>query len=250
MEELLGIALQSMQQDMARVDRVAMNLSNALTPAYKREVAVVRAQSSSQANSFASLWDAGMADAMARNVSENQVEVLSDTRPGTLKSTGQNLDLAIAGSGYFEVQTDNGAAYTRQGNFRMDARGRLVTAQGYPVMGKGGDIYLNTSQPSIDAAGNIIENKLPVGQLKIVQFDKPASLRRLGDGLVAAGEGMAQLQDSEIQVKQGYLENANVSSMHEMVELTQTMRHFESMQKVAQGYDEMLGTAIRKLGDM
>jgi flagellar basal-body rod protein FlgG len=250
MEELLGIALQSMQQDMARVDRVAMNLSNALTPAYKREVAVVRAQSSSQANSFARLWDAGMADAMSRNVPENQVEVLSDTRPGTLKSTGQNLDLAIAGSGYFEVQTDNGTAYTRQGNFRMDARGRLVTAQGYPVMGKGGDIYLNTSQPSIDAAGNIIEKKLPVGQLKIVQFDKPAGLRRLGDGLVAAGEGMAQLQDSEIQVKQGYLENANVSSMHEMVELTQTMRHFESMQKVAQGYDEMLGTAIRKLGDM
>jgi flagellar basal-body rod protein FlgG len=250
MEELLGIALQSMQQDMARVDRVAMNLSNALTPAYKREVAVVRAQSSSQANSFARLLDAGMADAMSRNVPENQVEVLSDTRPGTLKSTGQNLDLAIAGPGYFEVQTDNGAAYTRQGNFRMDARGRLVTAQGYPVMGKGGDIYLNTSQPSIDAAGNIIENKLPVGQLKIVQFDKPAGLRRLGDGLVAAGEGMAQLQDSEIQVKQGYLENANVSSMHEMVELTQTMRHFESMQKVAQGYDEMLGTAIRKLGDL
>ncbi|AMO95591.1 flagellar hook-basal body family protein [Collimonas fungivorans] len=250
MEELLGIALQSMQQDMARVDRVAMNLSNALTPAYKREVAVVRAQSSSQANSFARLLDAGMADAMARNVPENQVEVLSDIRPGTLKSTGQNLDLAIAGSGYFEVQTENGAAYTRQGNFRMDARGRLVTAQGYAVMGKGGDIYLNTSQPSIDAAGNIVENKLPVGQLKIVQFDKPASLRRLGDGLVAAGEGMAQLQDSEIQVKQGYLENANVSSMHEMVELTQTMRHFESMQKVAQGYDEMLGTAIRKLGDM
>jgi len=250
MEELLGIALQSMQQDMERVDRVAMNLSNALTPAYKREVAVVRTQSSSQANSFARLWDAGMADAVSRNVPENQVEVLSDTRPGTLKSTGQNLDLAIAGSGYFEVQTDNGTAYTRQGNFRMDARGRLVTAQGYPVMGKGGDIYLNTSQPSIDATGNIVENKLPVGQLKIVQFDKPASLRRLGNGLVAAGEGMAQLQDSEIQVKQGYLENANVSSMHEMVELTQTMRHFESMQKVAQGYDEMLGTAIRKLGDL
>ncbi|MEO6936634.1 MAG: flagellar hook-basal body protein [Collimonas sp.] len=249
MEELLGVALQSMQQDMARVDRVAMNLSNALTPAYKREVAVVRTQSA-RGPSFARMLDAGMAEAAGRDMPDNHIEVLTDTRPGTLKSTGQNLDLAITGSGYFEVQTENGSAYTRQGNFRMDARGRLVTAQGYPVMGKGGDIYLNTSQPSIDAAGNIIENKLPVAQLKVVQFDKPAGLRRLGDGLVAAGDGMTQLQDADVQIRQGYLENANVSSMREMVELTQTMRHFEAMQKVAQGYDEMLGTAIRKLGDM
>lgn len=189
------------------------------------------------------------------------VQVLTDTRPGSIRVTGQRLDLALAGDGFFEVETEAGPAYTRQGSFRVDARGRLVTAQGHPVMGRNGDIYLTTQTPVIDAAGRITEPDAttgpsaadpgaPIAQLRIVRFENPRVLERLGDGLVAAGPGMAVAQDGEAQIRQGALENANVSSMHEMVQLMETLRHFESMQKVAQGYDEMIGQAIRRLGEL
>lgn len=84
----------------------------------------------------------------------------------------------------------------------------------------------------------------------MVRFDSPKTLRRLGEGMVAAGTGMAVVDDAGLQIRQGALENGNVNSMQEMMQLIQTMRHFESMQKMTQGYDDMLGTAIRKLGDL
>jgi len=251
MDDVLGVALLSMHQDMTRIERVAMNLSNALTPAYKREMSIARTTTGTT-RSFGSLWDAGMAASINGSGSPDRtaLETRSDMTTGTLKSTGQSLDMALSGQGFFEVQTDKGPAYTRQGNFRLDERGRVVTAQGYPVQGKGGDIFVATFKPVIDAAGNVTEDKRPIGQLKIVQFDKPESLQRIGDGLFAEGPGIRQLSDADVQIRQGYLENANVSSVHEMVEMMQTMRHFESMQKMTQAYDEMVGNAIRKLGDM
>ncbi|WP_433693387.1 flagellar hook-basal body protein [Herbaspirillum seropedicae] len=252
MDDVLGVSLISMHQDMARMQRVAMNMSNALTPAYKREVSIARTTLGAPGSTtFGSLWDAGMAASIngSGTVDSHSVVSRSDMRAGTLKSTGQPLDLALSGPGFFEVQTEHGPAYTRQGNFRMDERGRIVTAQGYPLMGKGGEIFVASANPAIDAAGNIVENKRPLGQLKVVQFEQPETLRRLGEGLFAEGTGMRQLNDAEVQVRQGYLENANVSSVQEMVEMMQTMRHFESMQKITQAYDDMLGNAIRRLTD-
>ena len=182
-------------------------------------------------------------------------------RPGTVKLTGEPMDVALAGDGFFEVTTPSGPAYTRQGNFRTDAMGRLVTAQGYPVMGKNGEVFLTTQTPVIDAMGNVTEPnattgpsavnpRTPIAQIKVVKFDAPKTLQRLGEGLMASGSGMTVMDDANVQIRQGALENGNVSSMQEMMQLIQTMRHFESVQKVTQGYDEMIGTAIRKLGDL
>lgn len=263
MQEVLAIALTSMHHDMSRLDRIALNLANISTPGYKREVVAVRP--------FADVLDAtnqaqqavATGDVTGRDPAQasSAFQVLSDMRPGTVRVTGQPLDVALSGEGFLEVSTDQGPAYTRQGNLRLDARGRLVTAHGYPVMGKNGDIYLTTPTPAIDASGYITEPNAttgpavaapgtPVAQLKVVRFDSSMELQRLGDGLVAAGSGMTVVGDGQAQLRQGALENANVSSMQEMVQLIQTMRHFESMQKVAQGYDEMLGISIRKLGDL
>lgn len=262
MRNVFAVALASMQQDMSRVDRIALNLANAATPGYKREVVAARP--------FVEVLDSASASvsAAAGGVTTEDpartpggVQVLTDTRPGSLRITGQPLDLALAGDGFFEVSTEAGPAYTRQGSFRVDARGRLVTGQGHAVMGRSGDIYLTTRTPVIDAAGRITEPDAttgpsaaepgdPIAQLKVVRFENPGALERLGDGLVAAGPGMAVADDGQAQIRQGALENANVSSMQEMVQLMEAMRHFESMQKVAQGYDEMIGQAIRKLGDL
>ncbi|MFV8623875.1 flagellar hook-basal body protein [Ralstonia pseudosolanacearum] len=253
MQEIFAVTLASMHQDMARLDGVALNLANVSTPGYKRGVVTTQP--------FSSIVDAAEDRADLDAAEATGIQVLSDMRPGTVKLTGEVMDVALAGDGFFEVTTPSGPAYTRQGNFRTDALGRLVTAQGYPVMGKNGEIFLTTQTPVIDAAGNITEPNAttgpsavnpgtPIAQLKVVRFDSPKTLLRLGEGMVAAGTGMAVVDDAGLQIRQGALENGNVNSMQEMMQLIQTMRHFESMQKMTQGYDDMLGTAIRKLGDL
>lgn len=259
MQEVLALALQSMQQDMQRLDRTGLNLANALTPGYQREVVSARPLRLGTP-SFAAMVGTGPAAEAVPPASPHALApgllVQTDHRPGTLRSTGQNLDVALAGSGYFEVSTPGGPAYTRQGNFRLDAQGRLITAQGHAVMGRGGEILLQSRQVRIDAQGNIFDadardrTDRPIAQLKVVEAPQPSQLRRLGEGLMSIDGQTEQLADADIRIQQGFVENSNVSSMHEMVQLMQTMRHFESMQKVALGYDEMTGQAIRKLGEL
>lgn len=243
MDAVLSLSLQSMQHDMARLDRVAMNLANAQTVGYKREVAT---------GAFGRLVPAAAA--------APEAGVGIDQRPGTLRATGQKLDVALAGPGWFEVQTDHGIAYTRQGQFQLDPQGRLVTAKGHLVMGTEGAIQLSHGMPLIDAQGRVFAGGLPgaepartdgfpLAQLKVVAADPAAAVQRLGDGLVLLQGEPLEVDPGALQVRQGFLENANVNSMQEMVQLMQTMRHFESMHKVALGYDEMLGSAIRRLGE-
>lgn len=252
MNEILAISLQGMQSDAARVEQIAMNLANVLTPGYKRGVAV----QAPLAASFAAHLTGASAALPLQDGGDTTSAVTtfrSDSRPGTLKFTGQSLDVALAAGGYFEVITDKGPAYTRQGNFRVDAAGRLVTAQGYPVIGHGGEIVLPLSNPVITSAGAVLSaegaDEAPLAQLKVVHFEGGATLGRRGEGLLEGGQAMKVLRAEEVQVRQGYLENSNVASTQEMTGLIQAMRHFEAMQKVAQGYDEMLGSAIRKLGE-
>lgn len=250
MNEVLAISLQSMQAGAARVEQIGVNLANVATPGYKRGLAL---QAQVGASFAAHLSGAAQPAAPAADEAVAGVMLRSDLRVGSLKSTAQPLDLALAGKGYFEVMTPQGPAYTRQGSFRLDAAGRLVTAQGHPVMGQAGEITLTMRSPIITADGAILRpdgnQEAPLAQLKIVEFDSGATLERLGDGLLAAGPGLKLVDTREIQLRQGFLENSNVVSTHEMTALIQAMRHFESMHKVAQSYDDMLGTAIRKLGE-
>jgi flagellar basal-body rod protein FlgF len=240
MHEVLAVALTSMQQDMSRLDRVASNLANVSTPGFKREVLV----GSSFGDAFSSaLAETRTAPAATGLDSSAGPVVMTDSRAGSVRVTGQPFDLAIEGDGFFEVMTVAGPAYTRQGDFQVDARGRLVTSRGEPVMGVSGEITLTTLKPTIDSEGRVTEPlaaggpgsgspTTAVGQLKVVHLDD------------------LQFVEGKARIRQGALENSNVSSAQEMVQLMQTMRHFEAMQKVAQGYDEMLGAAIRKLGDL
>lgn len=252
MNEILSVVLGGMHNDLTRMERISMNLANAQTAGYKREVV--------SATPFAARLAAFDSAAAAPVDRARPAAIHTDLRPGTLKATGQRLHLAIAGSGWFEVSTAQGPAYTRQGNFRLDALGRLVTQQGHPVMGVSGEIQLAHGAPVVDAAGAIYEGALPgaapsrpgaapVAQLKIVQFEAGAALQRLGDGLVSFEADGILAAEGTVRIEQGFLENSNVSHMQEMVRLVETMRHLESMQKVAVGYDEMLATSIRKLGE-
>jgi flagellar basal-body rod protein FlgG len=249
MIDVMAISLQSLQNDAMRLDRTGVNLANAMTPGFKREVLVQRAAFA--ATSFASLVEqqAIAGSRAVANRSPAAFGVERDMRVGTLKSTAQPFDFALTGPGFLEVSTPTGPAYTRHGQFQIDSRGRVVTQQGYPVMGVGGEVVLNGT-PSVDSSGAFTEDGRVVNKLRIVDFPASEKLERLEGGLYAAGKQPSLVNENASEVRQGYLENANVDTTREMVDLIRTMRHAESMQRVVQGYDDLLGTAIRKLGDL
>src|SRR6185312_6612280 len=131
----MDIAAIGMQNDLQRMSSISQNLANVLTSGYKREVPVTRTFDSY-------MQDAAVqgADVAGQTAPANAPAI--DTTPGALRATRNPLDVAIDGEGFFEVMTDQGSAYTRQGAFRTDAGGHLVTAQGLPVMGTSGEISL------------------------------------------------------------------------------------------------------------
>ncbi|KQV92881.1 flagellar hook-basal body protein [Rhizobacter sp. Root1221] len=250
MQEVLAIALRSMQQDVARLEQVGTNLANVTTPGYKRQLLVSRAEHAI-VPSFAQamMGVAASPEGGATAQTAQPFELVRDMRSGTLRATGRSLDVALAGDGYLEVQMPEGLAYTRQGEFQLDARGRLVTMQGLPVQGQAGDIVVSGSGVTIDAKGNVTDNGRVVDRLKVVAFEPGQALTPLDGGLFAEGRSPSLVSEADIDVRQGFLENSNVQQAREMVELMQTMRRFESMQRIVQGYDDLVGSAIRKLGD-
>jgi flagellar basal-body rod protein FlgG len=236
------VAVQSLHNDQMRMDGISRNLANVSTSGFQRESFV--------ATPFAQLMQGGAAGGVALTLGVPELHTEIDRRAGSLKLTGEPLDVAIEGDGYFEVATENGPAYTREGHFHLDGRGRLVTEAGDAVIGTGGEVPLTTLHPEIDRQGRITENGRVVGQLKAVRFDAAQSLTRLGSGLLQPAGSGAPPVDAGATFRQGHVESSNVSSMTEMLQLVETMRHFEASQRVVQAYDEMLDKAFHKLGDL
>jgi flagellar basal-body rod protein FlgF len=230
----------SLQADLQKLNVIANNAANALTPGFKRELVAVAASLDGRV---------AFTSDPAESLNPLPLRVVSDNSPGAPRQTGNPLDMALLGAGYFEVQTPNGTAYTRQGTFRLDSQGRLVTEAGYAVAGVGGDIVLTTPNPTVDREGKVMENGKQVGQIKVVVFDGAAPpLRSLGGGLLTAtGSQQASLSEHP-RIAQGQLESSNVDSNREMVSMLETYRHFESASKVLQAYDDIRDKTFRALG--
>jgi flagellar basal-body rod protein FlgG len=172
---------------------------------------------------------------------------------GNLQPTENPLDLALSGPGFFLVRdADDEEYYTRDGSFKLDSEGNLVTADGYTVDG---------ADPIPAGAANITFAKdgsvsyldedgeeQSGGQLTIVQFPNPAGLEKIGHNLyratAAAGEQIEVDEDSrQVTVEQGYLESSNVQVVEEMIELITAQRAYELNSKAIQASDEMLSIA-------
>ena len=247
MDPLIAVALDGMRIGMAKVDNAAMNIANAGTAGYRR-IQLIQGALAHEESRFASAMKVA-----GQTVATSGVSSALDVRPGALRATGGQLDLAISGSGYFEVMTPAGPVYTRNGAFAVDARGRLGTAEGFPVMGTNGEIFLQPGAVSVAASGAISQPGVRDGEmlsrLKVVRFAPGEAMRARGNGLLApAGNGPSSVAE-DAPVRQGYLETSNVNHAHEMTQLMLAVRQFETMQKLVQGRDDTLGTAIRKLGE-
>ena len=174
-------------------------------------------------------------------------------QPGVIQYTGNKTDVAIEGSGFFEIQLPNGKpALTRDGEFQINSQGYLVTKEGYNVMGDAGAIKLDprdTNQVSISNDGTVSQGSTKKAKLKIDNFANPQLLTQLsGSYFVAEGKGI-QPVDAKATLRQGYLEGSNTSTVREMANMLTAMRTFEANEKIVQMQDDRLGKAIAELGN-
>ena len=235
MSDAIAALSDAMRNDAETLRVIGQNVANIETVAYRREIAVMR-------QNFDQVTD----DARAAMASPQQIETAIDLRPGTLKSTSETLHMALEGPGFFVVDTPQGEALTRRGDFRLDSEGRLVTQAGLSVLGEGGAIHLDGGAPQIAPDGSVRVNGEIVARMRIAQVASESQITPLGGDLYAAAQ-LPQGNDAA-RVRQGFLEASNVESVQEMVRLMETMRHFESVQRFVRGYDDMMGKAISELG--
>ncbi|HHW03958.1 MAG TPA: flagellar basal-body rod protein FlgF [Thermoanaerobacterales bacterium] len=248
----LYTAASGLMAEMARTDVISNNLANVNTAGFKKDRAIFRA--------FPEM-DIYRIDDPAASSPMGEVdlrpfigvlgtgvmldEISTDFSPGPVKNTSNPLDLALAGDGFFEVQTPAGVRYTRDGSFTRDQEGYLVTAEGYYVLGQNGPVRLPGDEDiSINRRGEIFSGGAFVDRLMVVDFADRRQLLKEGDNLYAANQ---QPVPSASEVIQGALESSNVNPIGEMVNLITAFRAYEASQKVVSANDDTLNKAVNEI---
>ncbi len=171
-----------------------------------------------------------------------------DFSEGKIRETGNPLDVAIHGDGFFVVSYRGGEAYTRAGNFLLSSEGELVTLDGFKVQGERGPIIIEGKQVEIGEDGSIYVDGELVDRLKIVDFPDRENLRKIGYNLFTYNGANLPQTPNEYMIKQGALEYPNVNIVKEMVSILEATRIYETNQKMLRMQDETLGRAITELG--
>ena len=174
--------------------------------------------------------------------------------PGELKATGNPLDFALEGKGFFEVQLPNGDhAYSRDGELHLNQQGQLVTKQGFNLVGDGVAVQIdpsNSGSLTVSATGEISQGGEIKGKLKLTEFNNPKLLTQIGGGMFRADNpNLKPSSNPSTQVRQGFIEASNISTTTEMAGLITAMRGFEANQKVIQMQDDRMGRVITDLGN-
>lgn len=233
----------AMNNDLLQLRVTSQNLSNVNTDAYKRSVV--------QFNAFESLVNS--VDIANQDTSNGAVnlnhKVTKDMRQGTMKYTGSAFDVAIKGDAFLQLNGDSGPLLSKSGKFRIDEQGHLVDLKGHTVAGEGGLIRLDNRPFEIDKTGVVEQGGILVDKLKLLTVDNVNQLEYIGGGLYQLAAARLTSGSDDTVVMQGYVESSNVNTMHEMVKMIETTRHFEASHQVLRGYDGMLDAAINILGE-
>lgn len=231
-----GMLAESLRQDV-----VANNLANATTTGYKRTASTSEPFAAALLRNMAM---PGQPEVGTANfgVQPGRLDVINTQ--GALRSTGNQLDLALVGDGWFTVQTPDGVRYTRDGAFGLAADGTLTTKDGFAVLGENGPVKLaKTGDIGIAQDGTVTQNGATAGKLKITALDAESLTKEGANYMNGTATGTATGT-----VRQSFLEGSSVNVVSEMVELIRVMRSFEANQKAVQAQDENLGQAISKVG--
>jgi flagellar basal-body rod protein FlgF len=232
MDPISALAASGMRARMESLDMLANNIANASTGGYKAD------------REFYSLY---LSPDAAEGDGSQTMPVIerpwTDLSQGVVHATGNPLDVALNGPGFFAVEGPNGPLYTRNGSFHIAPGGVLVTSEGYPVLGAGGArLTLAPERPvEITDDGSIQQDGAPAGQLEVVDLPAGAALTKQSGAYFRTG---ATPTPSSASVEQGRLEASNTGSAESAVRLVSLMRQFEMLQKAVGMANDMDRKAI------
>ncbi len=173
-------------------------------------------------------------------------------QPGESSPTKRELDLALAGDGFFTVRMpDDTLAYTRAGEFRLDAQRTIVNSQGLPVLSDGNNpiqLLPQGGPPVINADGTVRQGDAILGRLAIAEAASAERLVPMAGGLFLADQSAGMRPVEKPVVQQGYLEGSNVQPLREMVDLVSISRAYEANQRLIQSRDKLLERTLETLG--
>jgi flagellar basal-body rod protein FlgF len=215
---------QSLRVDIATLNAISNNITNSGTYGYRAE----RSMSSFQSQ----------IDLIGQ-------QVALDLQDGALTETGNSLDVALRGHGFFQVMHGDKIVLTRAGNFRLDSAGRVVSANGDSVLGASGALTLADTKVRIDSSGQIWSGDRSLGSLGIVDVADPARLQVVDGGYRYDGK----FADWKGSVQQGAVEHSNVDVAAESIRMIELTRHVESVQHAISIYDQAMDTGINHLGE-
>ncbi|MCB0191061.1 MAG: flagellar hook-basal body protein [Anaerolineae bacterium] len=232
---------------LRRHETIVHNLSNVRTIGYKADRATLE--------DFPSLLLTEVRGGRTRSevgragTGVSLADLKTDFSSGPLKLTDNPLDFAIAEEGFFRIQTEDGVRYTRDGRFHRDVDGRLITANGYYVLGENGPINLPQGALTVTPQGQIFVNDTQIDQLTLAQFADNDNIIKDSQTTFAARDAepeLMQLQD--IQIYQGYLEESNLDSAQAITEMMSVLRAYQASQRFVQFQDQINDQAANELG--
>lgn len=238
-----------------RLSTLSNNLANASTPGFKGVEAVFH-QVAEDASKVGDIAQAPDTQLPIRFLPEDRLRIeltarVTDFRDGPLRPTGNPLDLAVRGEGFFSVDAPEGPLYTRNGTFSLDAGGKMVTQDGWPVRSVDGEPIVvppGVANVAIDEDGRVTADEQTLGRLAIVKFANPAALERAGVSSFRNVDPTVEALPSEARVEQGMLEQSNVSAVDVMTALITTSRGFEMNMRAIQAYKAMDDLAAQEVG--
>lgn len=263
--QALYIGASGAYANQRKLEVIANNLANTSTQGYKRDIPVFIAVPETKA-SITPLNPKLYFDLHIEQMSQRMVmfdETYQDFSQGALIETGNPLDVAINGDGFFVVETQSGIKFTRGGNFFLSSEGYIVTQDGYKVLGAKGvplKVPFDEWAPEdlvITPDGGVFVGVRQGDSRKSVFIDKIAVYkipqditltRKVGQNLFEVLDENYVTEAEDYEVLQGYLESSNVNPITEMMSLIEAQRAFELNTKVIMSSDSLLATSIRELG--
>jgi len=240
--QLIGLSKQIALQH--QMDVVANNMANIETAGFKGEHLVFEEYLMPEAQV------SGMTGQDQQLAYVYDARLFREFSEGSFTPTGNPLDVAINGKGWFAVETQGGERYTRNGHFKLNANGDLVTGSGQRVLGDGGPINFSAEDVKITISkdGTISSSEGEKGKLRVVAFADETQLKKTGDNLFSS-EAAPTVTD-KVSLAQGVIERSNVKPVIEMTRMIEVMRSYTSTARLMQNLSELQRRTIERLGEV
>jgi flagellar basal-body rod protein FlgG len=275
----IWVPLSGQVAQQRKVETIANNVANANTVGFKKDQLVFKEHLKALTSGIEDIHlprkEFSPSDFYHTDGSENAMVSVDGSftifEQGNLTPTNNPLDLALKGDGFIEVLSPNGVRYTRKGNLSLSRDGELVTDQGYKVLSAlniNDDVIREpassnnfpkpeerilkipgNSKITFTNDGEILTRDGIIGKISVIEFQDKHALKKEGNSIFISPDEKNVLRNNiKTSVNQGFLEGSNVNAIEEMSELIKAHRHFESIQKAINAYDQISGKAANEIG--